>query len=633
MGMTDIFLLQGGIHPPQHKLQSSSQPLRTLPLPSQLILPLGQHVGALATPEVAVGDLVLKGQLIASANGTISASIHAPTSGRIRAIEQRPITHPSGMSGPCIVIDTDAQERWLDIPEPVDYRQRSKADLLACIHQAGITGLGGSSFPTTVKLSTEASITTLIVNAAECEPYITADDCLLRYHSAQVVDGIDIVLHLLGYPHCLIAIEDNKPEAIAALRAALQNRTDIDVVVIPTKYPSGGEKQLVQILTGQEVPHGGIPADLGILCQNVGTLGAVADAILQGYPLISRITTVTGSCVGRPGNYRVLLGTPIEHLLTATKTPLDNIERLIIGGPMMGFSLQNIQAPVIKSSNCVLVPDTQELPWPDPAQDCIRCGHCEQVCPAKLLPQQLYWFAKAHEFEKARQYNLMDCIECGACAWVCPSKIPLVQYYRFAKGHSQAKLVEKHRSDHARQRFEVREQRLLQAKVDKINQRQARITTAAHQQAEKINHSQPLSSDKLPSVNPVLQLKQLKTAVALAQTKLKKATQALSDAESMQSPSRSKLATTVATLQAGLAQAEKQLQHQQQTMGLDPEREKSLKIAAAKAQAEVRQLQRTLDDVEESGHTASTEQLATAKTLAKVARKQLDIYLQGDHKT
>ena len=622
MEMTDIWSLQGGIHPPQHKLQSSSQPLRDLPLPSQLILPLGQHVGTLATPEVAVGDSVLKGQLIASANGTISANIHASTSGRIRAIEQRPITHPSGMTGPCIVIDTDAQERWLDIPEPLDYRQRSKADLLACIRQAGITGLGGSSFPTTVKLSTEASITTLIVNAAECEPYITADDCLLRYHAAQVVDGIDIVLHLLGYPHCLIAIEDNKPEAIAALRAALQNRTDIAVVVIPTKYPSGGEKQLVQILTGQEVPHGGTPADLGILCQNVGTLGAVADAILQGYPLINRIITVTGACVGRPGNYRVLLGTPIAHLLAATETPLNNIERLIMGGPMMGFSLQNTQAPVIKSSNCLLVPDTQELPWPEPAQDCIRCGHCEQVCPAKLLPQQLYWFAKAHEFEKARQYNLMDCIECGACAWVCPSKIPLVQYYRFAKGRSQAKLVEKHRSDHARRRFEVREQRLLQAKADRINRRQARIKTVAHEQ----------SSDKLSSVTPTVQLQQLKTAVALARTKLKKATQALSDAESMQSSSQPQLATTVAALQAGLAQAEKQLQHQQQAMGLDPEREKSLKMAAAKAQAEVRQLQRMLDDVEEADHTALTEQLATAKTLAEVARKQLDMYLQGDHK-
>ena len=491
-----VWNFHGGIHPPENKKISTQTPIEKAPMPSRLILPLQQHAGQPANPIVEVGDSVLKGQLIAEPSGYVSAAVHAPTSGIVIEIGQRNIPHPSGLTGLCVVIEPDNQDKWGDRLTPIDYEKAEPAELLQRIRDAGITGLGGAGFPTSVKLnpSTENTIVTLIINAAECEPYITADDMLMRERAEEVIKGIQIIAHMLMPVECLpveclIGIEDNKPEAIAALEKATQQldtEHQIKVVAIPTKYPSGGEKQLIQILTGKEVPNGGIPADIGIVCQNVGTTSAVYRAVVLGEPLISRITTLTGNALVAPKNLEVLLGTPLNGLLNYCGLLDSKLNRLIIGGPMMGYTLTDLDAPIIKSTNCILAATEEEIPTPAPEQACIRCGMCAEACPASLLPQQLLWYSKTKDFDKALKYNLLDCIECGACSYVCPSNIPLVQYYRFAKGEIRALEHEHTKSEHARQRFESRQQRLDAEAAEKEAKRQARAKAAAEKQGKKL---------------------------------------------------------------------------------------------------------------------------------------------------
>lgn len=485
-----IWDFHGGIHPPENKSLSTERAIAQAPLPSKLVLPLQQHAGQRAKPLVAIGDKVLKGQQIASPEGYVSVAIHAPTSGTVIDIGSQPIPHPSGLTDLAIVIEPDGKDAWAPLPAPMDYLHTEPADVLQRIKEAGIAGLGGAGFPTAVKLnpSAENTITTLILNAVECEPYITADDMLLRERAEQVIQGIQIIAHILQPRECLIGIEDNKPEAIAAITQSLKAlglEQQIQLVVVPTKYPSGGEKQLIHLLTGKEVPHGGIPADIGIVCQNVGTACAVYKAVNLGQPLISRITTLTGRALARPGNLEVLLGTPIRELLSHCQVDEQQLNRLIMGGPMMGFTLTDQHLPIIKSTNCILASTSEELPAPAPEQACIRCGMCAEACPATLLPQQLYWYAKAKEFDKAVNYNLLDCIECGACSYVCPSNIPLVQYYRFAKGEIRKEEHEHTRSEHSRQRFEARQARLDREAAEKAAKRAARAKAAAASQEKK----------------------------------------------------------------------------------------------------------------------------------------------------
>ncbi|HCR80716.1 MAG TPA: electron transport complex subunit RsxC, partial [Alcanivorax sp.] len=348
--------------------------------------------------------------------------------------------------------------------------------LIALLRDAGVAGLGGAGFPTSVKvnLGDHQRVEQLIINAVECEPYITADDRLMRERADEIVLGIQILQYLLNPHDTLIGIEDNKPEAIAALRAACAD-SDVEVRVVPTKYPSGGEKQLIQLLTGKEVPSGSIPAQCGVVCQNVGTAWAVKRAVHDGEPLLSRITTVTGDAVARPGNYEVWLGTPVADLLHHAGVDKERLGRLVMGGPMMGFTLHDPSVPVVKTSNCVIAASAEELPEPPPEQACIRCGACAEVCPANLLPQQLYWYAKTDDFERAQHHNLMDCIECGACAYVCPSHIPLVQYYRYAKGEIRTQTAEQIKADRARERFEARQARLEREQAEKEARRRARL--------------------------------------------------------------------------------------------------------------------------------------------------------------
>ncbi|WOA30004.1 electron transport complex subunit RsxC [Alloalcanivorax xenomutans] len=474
-GTREIFDFPGGIHPPEHKSESNTTPILPGPLPSQLILPLNMHIGAPARPLVQVGDKVLKGQHLAEGNGAVSAPVHAPTSGTVVAIGPRPIQHPSGMDAPCLVLEPDGEDRWGDRAPLDDPFALSPGELLERIAEAGIVGLGGAGFPTSVKVSLgdHQRVRELIVNGVECEPFITADDRLMRERAADIVQGIQVLQYLLNPERTLLGIEDNKPEAAAALRAAAVG-ADIDVRVVPTKYPSGGEKQLIQLLTGKEVGSGGLPIQVGVVCQNVGTAYALKRALFDGEPLISRITTVTGDAVARPGNYEILLGTPVAELLQHAGVDKTRLQRLVLGGPMMGFTLHNPAIPLVKTSNCLIAASTDLLPEPEPEQACIRCGACADACPASLLPQQLYWYAKNDDLERAQQQNLMDCIECGACAYVCPSHIPLVQYYRYAKGEIRIQAAERAKADRARERFEARQARVEKEQAEKEARRRAR---------------------------------------------------------------------------------------------------------------------------------------------------------------
>jgi len=455
----------GGLHLDDHKALSTGRPIETAPLPPRLILPLQQHIGQPAEPLVQLGDTVRKGQMIARAVDYVSAPLHAPTSGRVIEIGPRPIPHPSGLSDTCIVIEPDGLDTWDALPEPIsDHIHADPADLRERIRWAGIVGLGGAVFPTAVKVNTSGRqpIDTLVINAAECEPYISCDDLLMREHAADLLDGIAIIRHLVGAGECLIGIEDNKPEAAEALRRAIADRDDSpgEVVVVPTRYPSGGEKQLIQLLTGREVPSQDLPAAIGVLCQNVATAVAVADAVLRSRPMIERIVTVTGQGVQRPGNFRVALGTPAAFLVEQAGGYREPVGQLVQGGPMMGFGLHTDQVSVTKATNCLLAASPAEAPAPEAERPCIRCGACADVCPALLLPQQLYWNARAHDFDKVQDYHLFDCIECGCCAYVCPAHIPLVHYYRFAKTEIWAQERDRERSDLARRRHEARLTRL-----------------------------------------------------------------------------------------------------------------------------------------------------------------------------
>ncbi len=469
-GQRKLWQFHGGVHLPDEKTLSNGRPVAASPLPQQLLLPLQQHIGAPARCRVSVGDKVLKGQLIAEPQGYISAPVHASSSGTVVAIESRPIPHPSGLSAPSVVIETDGEDRWAELPPPL---AASAAEIGACdpvevrerIRSSGIVGMGGASFPSNVKLNPgkDQQIETIVINGAECEPYITCDDLLMRERAADILEGVQVMLHLVQAKQALIGVEDNKPEAAAALRRAIDTAgigDRVEVVVIPTLYPSGGEKQLIRILTGKEVPSHGIPAQIGVVCQNVGTAAAVADAVLRGQPLIERLVTVTGRGVVEPGNYRVPIGTSAAALIAASGGYSGDIAKLVAGGPMMGFRLETDLVPITKATNCLLALTPTESPDPGAPLPCIRCGRCAEVCPANLLPQQLYWHARAKELDKVQDYNLFDCIECGCCAHVCPSHIPLVQYYRFAKTESWAREQEKRAADHARERHAAREVRL-----------------------------------------------------------------------------------------------------------------------------------------------------------------------------
>mgnify|MGYP005988707765 CR=1 FL=1 len=604
--MSKIFAFHGGIHPPENKKQSTRSPIRPAPVPAQLTIPIQQHIGAPAKPCVKPGDYVQKGQVIAKAQGRISVSIHASSSGTVTDISPQAVPHTSGLNAPCISIQTDGKDEWIDHQGLEDYQRIPKQDLIEYIRNHGIAGMGGAGFPTDVKLhlGDDHIVNTLIINAAECEPYITADDMLIRERAEQIVGGIEIINYLLKPTHILIGIEDNKSHAIRVLEDALRHtKLNIDIIVVPTKYPSGGEKQLIRLLTGVEVPSGHIPADVGIVCQNIGTASAINQAVKHGTPLISRIVTITGDAVSKPQNLEVLIGTPISALLDAARIDHNKLSRLVMGGPMMGYTIENDSIPIIKTSNCIIAATAAEMPPAPPAQACIRCGLCEQACPAELLPQQLYWFSKSKEFEKAKHHNLFDCIECGACSYVCPSNIPLVQYYRFAKNEIRAEEAEQRKANQARVRFEARQARLEQEKADKETRRKERAAQAAAAQATK------KTTLDTAQTNPEDQIKQLKTAAAVTRTKLKKALAALDKAKTESSDDIAQLDLQFKQAEHAAEEAQKALEAAEKraltpsaTTSAGTPDIKQLKTQAAVARTKLKKAQQALKIAEEKGH-------------------------------
>ncbi|OUR65066.1 electron transport complex subunit RsxC [Methylophaga sp. 42_25_T18] len=479
----------GGLVLSGQKKRSTQTPIRRMPLTKILVLPLQQHIGEPAVAIVEIGEKVLKGQKIAAAEGHVSVGLHAPSSGTITAVGEHPIPHPSGLSATCITIETDGEDRWIDRQVNEDISQLSSHELRQRIREAGIVGLGGAGFPSFIKLNPgiHHHVETLILNGAECEPYITCDDMIMRERAQGIMDGIEVMQLALNVKNCVIAIEDNKPEAISAMELALASRTQLKntkVVVIPTRYPTGSEKQLIQVLTGKQVPSRGLTLDIGIVLHNVGTAYAVGRAIKHGEPLISRIVTVTGKDVKHAGNFETLFGTPIHELLAFCETKRQAEEPFIQGGPMMGYNLAGDNLPVTKTANCILVgvDDATESTTPLP---CIRCGDCADACPVSLLPQQLYWHSRSKDLEKTREYNLFDCIECGCCSYVCPSQIPLVQYFRFAKTETMNQEQEQQKSDHARIRHDNRQERQERERLEKAEKQRKRKAALAASKAAK----------------------------------------------------------------------------------------------------------------------------------------------------
>jgi len=508
-----LFDFHGGVNLTQYKKFSTSKPVMPARLPKKLILPLQQNIGEPAEPLVSIGDKVHKGQIIAKPSGSVSVPVHATSSGTVIDIGLHSVAQASGIKAPCIIIETDGldQERRKG-RRFIDYKDLSPVELRKKLLYAGIVGMGGAGFPSFIKLDPkEKEVATLILNGAECEPYITCDDMLMREQAVEIIEGLIIMRYMLNAKQCIVGIENKKKTALASIKQAVANAgvDYIEVVEVPTVYPAGGEKQLIQVLTGKEVPSQGLPLDIGIVCQNVGTAYAVCRAIEHGEPLISRYVTVAGS-VAKTRNLEVRIGTPISDIIEECGGNRRTLSRVIIGGPMMGFAIHDDQAPVIKTTNCILVNSVvSDVPLPSRdklAMPCIRCGACAQACPVDLLPQQLYWYARSKEFDKIQDYNLFDCIECGCCDYVCPSHIPLVHYYRYAKSEIWMQEREKQLSDLSRQRHEFRLARLerdkqeraarhkkKRAKVEKdtgTDDKKAAIEAAMARVRDKQKHSQ-----------------------------------------------------------------------------------------------------------------------------------------------
>ncbi|MFZ7255509.1 electron transport complex subunit RsxC [Avibacterium avium] len=473
----------GGIHPPEMKSQSNHTPIRPADLVETYYVPVKQHAGNAGNLLVNVGDKVLKGQPLTQGEGLRNLPVHAPTSGIITAIAPYIAAHPSGLPELTIQIQADGKDEWRKQHPIEDFLSQTPEQLIEKIYHAGIAGLGGAVFPTAAKIqSAENKVKLLIINGAECEPYITCDDRLMQDRPKEIIEGIRILRYILRPEKVVIAIEDNKPKAVKALKQALKGANDIEIRVIPTKYPSGAAKQLIQVLTGIEVPSGQRSSSIGVLMHNVGTAFAIKRAVINDEPLIERVVTLTGDKIPHKGNLLVRFGTPISALLQQVGYQYDARFPVFMGGPMMGFILPNLNAPVTKVTNCLLAPDHFEYAEPEPEQACIRCSACSDACPVHLMPQQLYWFARSEDHQKSEQYALQDCIECGLCAYVCPSHIPLIQYFRQEKAKIWEIKEQAKKSHEAKLRFEAR-----QARLEKEEQaRKARTQRAAEARREEI---------------------------------------------------------------------------------------------------------------------------------------------------
>ncbi|RTE87591.1 electron transport complex subunit RsxC [Aliidiomarina sp. B3213] len=573
-----IWSFPGGVHPPERKTLANQTATATTELPEKVYVPVKQHIGAEGQLLVQPGDTVLRGQALTQPGMSGGLPVHAPSSGTVINIAEHTSNHPSGIPTLTITIKLDGKHESIEFTAVENPLEQSPQELIKYIREAGIAGLGGAAYPTAQKLSQTQNTELLIINGVECEPYIVSDDRLMREHAEEIVSGITILQSALQAQQTIVAIEDNKPEAIQAMRQAIESASiEAAVAVVPTKYPSGGEKQLIQLLTGKEVPSNGYPSDMGILMQNVGTAYAIHEAIYLGKPLMERIVTLTGEALQKPGTVWALLGTPVSHLLDSASLQASSKQKVIIGGPMMGYTISDLEVPVVKSTNCILCPTESELPATGHEMACIRCGQCEQVCPASLLPQQLYWYAKASDHDALKQHHLKDCIECGACAYVCPSEIPLVHYYRKAKAEIREELIEQQKADIARQRFEARQARLereKQARLEKHKKaaeaRQAAL--AARAAAAEADPTEQSTADTAANNGE----KQSKVAAAIARAKAKNAAQA--ESATAEDDKKARVAEAVAR-----AKAKKAAQAESATAEDDKKARVAEAVARAKA--------------------------------------------------
>ncbi|MFP4207792.1 MAG: electron transport complex subunit RsxC [Wenzhouxiangella sp.] len=467
----------GGLVLPDHKQISLERPLARCALPERIFVPIGQHQGEAGTLLVEPGDRIRAGQPLTAADDDFQVPAHAPCAGTVLGLARRPISHRSGRPGRCIEIRT-CPDGPAAAPRPLsDWRRAGTDPLVDHLRRMGLAGLGGALFPTAAKLRGPwPRIHTLIVNGAECEPWISCDDSLMDARPADIIAGGLVLAAAAGAETLLVAVEDPLGRTAKALQQAadaLSGTTEVQVIKVPAIYPQGGERQLIQALTGLEVPHDGLPQDLGLLCHNVATAAAAFDAVERGLPLTERVVTVTGPGIGKPRNLITAIGTPISWLIAQAGGYTDQARQLIVGGPMTGTALDSDDGVISKGTNCLLVLD-QPPPAPENTLPCINCGACVEVCPASLLPQLMFRALDGGRYEQARELALFDCIECGCCAQVCPSHLPLVEAYRHGKAELRLRDLDQRRAALARRRHEARQARLAREQAEREARRRAR---------------------------------------------------------------------------------------------------------------------------------------------------------------
>lgn len=431
-----FFGFRGGVHPPENKIQTENMAVEEVKAPKMLYVALLQHIGAPLDPIVAVGDRVLKGQKIADSQAFMSSPIHSPVSGTVKRIED----HVFPLMGriKTVIIENDEQETWAELSKIEKWENVDRRTLLTMIREKGIVGIGGASFPTHIKLDppADAKIDTLLLNGAECEPYLNSDNRLMIENPEKIVNGIKIIKKILGVNRAIIGIEENKPEAIASMRKAVEG-TGIEIAPLKTKYPQGGEKQLIKAVLDRQVPSGKLPSAVGVVVQNTGTAAAIYDGIVNGIPLIEKVVTVSGKGIINPKNIKIAIGTPFSYLLDYCGVNREVVDKLVMGGPMMGMAQFSEEAPVIKGTSGLLAL-TKEETNPYKTRACIGCGKCVEACPMGLEPLMFARLAAFEQWEQLKEYSLMDCIECGSCAYICPANRPLTEAIKIGKSKLRA---------------------------------------------------------------------------------------------------------------------------------------------------------------------------------------------------
>lgn len=479
--------IRGGVHAEEHKAATTALPIATdFPLPKKLYIPLQQHVGKPAEPMIKVGEKVLKGQLLAYSQGMISAPVHAPSSGIILDVNDYPAPHPSALPIRMIVLETDGKDEWMPANIPADPFRLAPEDISLRVGAAGIVGLGGATFPTAVKLNMgrENRVDTLIINGAECEPYLSCDDRLMQERAGEIIDGVRLMLYGMETEKAVVAIEDNKPLAYLAMQAAALPYPVIRVMQIPTRYPMGWDRQLIGYVTGKEVPVGCRSSEIGVTIHNVGTAYAVHKAIRLGQPLLDRVITVAGGAVKRPMNLEVPFGTLISELFSFCEVSADQTARIIMGGPMMGDSLPHTALPTVKATSGILALTQSELKN-TAEQPCIRCAGCVSVCPAGLRPLDMANHIRINQLDAAVDIGLKDCISCGCCSYICPSNIPLVQYFKYASGEVMARQQAQHKAEQTKRLIEARNARMERIAQQQREEEQARLAAKAERERLK----------------------------------------------------------------------------------------------------------------------------------------------------